>query len=95
MTHHMTCQTKTPLFHDGGDPWGGAVQFLHIRKELAVVTRGSYTGKFQHEGIHHDIPRRNGLAGTIMFRCQSSFCSSMPDVQSCLLAKFHEMHKSL
>ena len=21
MTHHMTCQTKTPLSHDVGDPW--------------------------------------------------------------------------
>ena len=28
MAHHMTCQTKTPLSHDGGDPWEEAVQFL-------------------------------------------------------------------
>ena len=28
MAHHMTCQTKTPVSHDGGDPWEGAVQFL-------------------------------------------------------------------
>ncbi|KAI0231731.1 hypothetical protein LSAT2_017903 [Lamellibrachia satsuma] len=28
MAHHMTCQTKTPLSRDGGDPWEGAVQFL-------------------------------------------------------------------
>ena len=24
----MTCQMKTPLSHDGGNPWEGAVQFL-------------------------------------------------------------------
>ena len=24
----MTCQTKTPLSHDGGYPWDGAVQFF-------------------------------------------------------------------
>ena len=28
MTNHMTCQIKMPLFHDGGDPWEGAVQFV-------------------------------------------------------------------
>ena len=28
MTQHMTCQTKAPLSHDGGDPWEGAVQFM-------------------------------------------------------------------
>ena len=27
MTHHMTCQSKTPS-HSGGDPWKGSVQFL-------------------------------------------------------------------
>ena len=25
MAHHMTCPTKTPLSHDGGDLWKGAV----------------------------------------------------------------------
>ncbi|KAI0218569.1 hypothetical protein LSAT2_029707 [Lamellibrachia satsuma] len=28
MAHHMTCQMKTPLSHDGDDPWEGAIQFL-------------------------------------------------------------------
>ena len=28
MTHHIKYQTKTPLSHDSGDPWKGAVQFL-------------------------------------------------------------------
>ena len=28
MTHHMTCQKKTLLSHDGGDLWEGVVQFV-------------------------------------------------------------------
>ncbi|KAI0219923.1 hypothetical protein LSAT2_028546 [Lamellibrachia satsuma] len=28
MTHYMTCRTKKPLSHEGGDPWEGAMQFL-------------------------------------------------------------------
>ena len=28
IVHHMTCQRKTTLSYDGGDPWEGAVQFL-------------------------------------------------------------------
>ena len=28
MAHNITCQMKTPLSHDGGDAWEGAVQFL-------------------------------------------------------------------
>ena len=39
MVHHMTCQTKTLLSHDGGDLWEGAVQFLvgHVGGSRTVL----------------------------------------------------------
>ncbi|KAI0212982.1 Calcineurin-binding protein cabin-1 [Lamellibrachia satsuma] len=41
MAHLMTCQTKTPLSHDGGDPWEGVVQFLcahmAVIRQLLIV----------------------------------------------------------
>ncbi|KAI0210635.1 hypothetical protein LSAT2_004585 [Lamellibrachia satsuma] len=45
MAQHMTCQTKTPLSHDGGDLWEGAVQFLD--------------GHFQHEGTCRSYIKSN------------------------------------